>query len=572
MSCYKYGNSYYTASQNFLSSDFYNNNKDKFERISPPFDEKVWKTALKKYAKTISSYYAKDRIILVRLKFSDMCVKQDQLRNGKNRNALNKRIRMYEDYLISLLQPVVIDVAGGYFADGTSGMVTAYEPLFYDDVRIKTDMVIRRETDGSICFDKPDINLWLCRVIRYYDNMTARAYQSKLLDRTYAADRLIELTSKRFTAENAAYLVLLRENEVKSYDDAKIILGRMYGAEKVIAVINAVTCIDGDLSECRYEDIRIIFDENFIVKKQLAKKLTEVYKYANTDNCERIFLIKDDINALCEYEKACKPTVVDIWGSCISRETVNRNLSGIFVDKYIFKQPFLLSEEPDISFDINIGADKFCGSSWRKRTVKEAFLHEGRQILSDSTADWLIIDMYDLICNMKKYCGSLFEVDDFIFRTDFYRTIADKCESTYLFKEKSREYLDKSLESFSVFVNERYGKNVILIKADLKSSYITLDNKISELSDSDNTFEKKKAFIAEYEDKFAQQTNCYVIDISKRYYADDRFPLGGAHIVHYEDEFYNQCCKHISEILSGSEKRYRNDVDEEYIALRDLRI
>ena len=572
MSCYKYGNSYYTASQNFLSSVFYNNNKDKFERISPPFDEKVWKTALKKYAKTISSYYAKDRIILVRLKFSDICVKQDQLRNGKNRNALNKRIRMYEDYLISLLQPVVIDVAGGYFADGTSGMVTAYEPLFYDDVRIKTDMVIRRETDGSICFDKPDINLWLCRVIRYYDNMTARAYQPKLLDRTYAADRLIELTSKRFTAENAAYLALLRENEVKSYDDAKIILGRMYGAEKVISVINAVTCINGDLSECRYEDIRIIFQENFLVKKQLAKKLTEVYKYANADNCERIFLIKDDINALCEYEKSCKPTVVDIWGSCISRETVNRNISGIFVDKYIFKQPFLLSEEPDIPFDINIGADKFCGSSWRKRTVKEAFLHEGRQILSDSTADWLIIDMYDLICNMKKYCWSLFEVDDFILRTDFYRTIADKCESTYLFKEKSREYLDKSLESFSVFVNERYGKNIILIKADLKSSYITLDNKISELSDSDNTFEKKKAFIEEYEDKFAQQTDCYVIDISKRYYADDRFPLGGAHIVHYEDEFYNQCCKHISEILSGSKKRYRNDVDEEYIALRDLRI
>lgn len=114
---------------------------------------------------------------------------------------------MYEDYLISLLQPVVIDVAGGYFADGTSGMVTAYEPLFYDDVRIKTDMVIRGEAEGKFCFDKPDINLWLSRVIRYYDNMTARAYQPKLLDRTYAADRLIELTSKRFTAENALTLL-----------------------------------------------------------------------------------------------------------------------------------------------------------------------------------------------------------------------------------------------------------------------------------------------------------------------------------------------------------------------------
>lgn len=572
VSCYKYGNSYYTASQNFLSSDFYNTNKDKFERISPPFDEKVWKTALKKYAETVSSHYAKDRIILVRLKFNDMCAKYGQLRNGKNRNALNKRIRMYEDYLISLLQPVIIDVAGGYFGDAASNMVTAYEPLFYDDVRIKTDKVIRRETEGKFCFDKPDINLWLSRVIRYYDNMTARAYQSRLLDRTYVADRLIELTSKQFTAENCTYLALLRENEIKSYEDAKIILSGMHGAENVITAINAVIHIDGDLSECRYEDIRIIFEENFLAKKQLAKKLTAVYKFTNAENCEHIFLIKDDINTLEEYEKNCKPTLVDIWGSCISRETVNRNISGIYVDKYIFKQPFLLSGEPDIPFDINIGADKFCGSSWRRRTVKEAFLHEGRRILSGSTADWLIIDMYDLICNMKKYGGSLFEVDDFILRTDFYKSIADKCESTYLFREKSREYLDKMLENFCDFVLNRYGKNIILIKADLKNRYISLENKLEILPDNDNTFEEKKAFIAEYEDKFARQTGCYVIDISKQYYADDRFPLGGAHIVHYEDEFYSQCCKRISEILDGSDKRYTDEVDESYIKLRDIRV
>lgn len=572
VSCYKYGDSYYTASQNFLSSDFYNTNKDKFERISPPFDENVWKKALKKYAKTVSSHYAKDNIILVRLTFSDMCVKQDQLRNGKNRNALNKRIRMYEDYLISLLQPVVIDVAGGYFGDAASNMVTAYEPLFYDDVRKKTDLIIRHEAEGKFYFDKPDINLWLSRVIRYYDNMTARAYQSRLLDRTYVADRLIELTSKQFTAENSTYVALLRENEIRSYDDAKIILSRMNGAEKVISAINAVVCVNGNLSECRYEDIRIIFEENFHVKKQLAKKLTEVYKYANADNCEYIFLIKDDISALKEYEKSCKPTVVDIWGSCISRETVNRNINEIYVDKYIFKQPFLLAEEPDIPFDINIGADKFCGSSWRRRTVKEAFLHEGRRILSGSTAEWLIIDMYDIICNMKKYGGSLFEVDDFILRTDFYKSTADKCESTYLFREKSLEYLDKSLESFCNFVLSRYGKNIILIKADLKNRYISLENTLEILPDSDNTFEEKKAFISEYEDKFARQTGCYVIDISKHFYADDSFPLGGAHIVHYEDEFYRQCCKHITSILNGNKSCKLDEVDKNYIDLRDLKI
>ena len=173
---------------------------------------------------------------------------------------------------------------------------------------------------------------------------------------------------------------------------------------------------------------------------------------------------------------------------------------------------------------------------------------------------------------MKNYSGLLFEVDDFILRTDFYKSIADKCESTYLFCEKSREYLDKMLDRFCNFVLSRYGKNIILIKADLKNRYISLENKLEILSDNDNTFEEKKAFIAEYEEKFARLTCCYVIDVSKHFFADDRFPLGGAHIVHYEDEFYSQCCKRITEILDGSDKRYTDKVDESYIKLRDIRV
>ena len=137
-----------------------------------------------------------------------------------------------------------------------------------------------------------------------------------------------------------------------------------------------------------------------------------------------------------DYEAQHKPVLVDIWGSCISRESVNRNSSGIYVDKYIFKQPFLLADEPEISFDNDLSADKFCGSKWRRRTVKEAFLHEGKRILSDSNAEWLIIDMYDLICNMRKYGDSLFEVDDFILRTAFYKSIPINAKAhIYLMKE-----------------------------------------------------------------------------------------------------------------------------------------
>ena len=86
------------------------------------------------------------------------------------------------------------------------------------------------------------------------------------------------------------YFVYLRENEIRAYDDAKILLSAKAGAERLISAIKAAECIDGDLGVCSYDDIRIVFDENFLMKKQLSRKLSEVYKYTVPDNCEHIFL------------------------------------------------------------------------------------------------------------------------------------------------------------------------------------------------------------------------------------------------------------------------------------------
>ena len=63
-----------------------------------------------------------------------------------------------------------------------------------------------------------------------------------------------------------------------------------------------------------------------------------------------------------------------------------------------------------------------------------------------------------------------------------------------------------------------------------------------------------------------------VIDISGYFYASDSFPLGGADIVHYEDEFYRQTGDYINEILAGSSRRVFSTVDDNYLLLRNLRL
>lgn len=133
------------------------------------------------------------------------------------------------------------------------------------------------------------------------------------------------------------------------------------------------------------------------------------------------------------------------------------------------------------------------------------------------------------------------------------------------------KFCAEAIRCFAERISERYGEKIILIKAEPKGSYITLDNRISPL-EPDEMSDIKRRFISLCEECFATVTGCYVIDISKHFYASDAFPQGGAAIVHYEDEFYRKAGEYISEILQGSQRKIYSIVDDNYLMLRNLRL
>lgn len=571
VSCYKLGDSLYTASQAFCKSDFYKRNKSRMELLKPPFNEQLWKNALKEYASLLKQHFSQDKIILIRLSFSDKCAKRTQLRNGPARAVLNKRIKQLEEYFIELVKPVVIDVAKYYFADGEDSSPSAYEPHFYEQVKsVLGDIVYNKS--GRYYYDKPDLSIWADRVVKYYDNMTARAYHSWLLDDNSSADIIMKYSSAEFISENKQRLIYLKESKNTSLCDIEKIFSDDLTAVEFISAAKAIgALLKGDLSQ-PYAFYSIIFRKKLRAVSLISKLLSEELKCNVTEsNAETVFLLKDDREKVRKYFELVRSVDVDIWGSCISRESVKRNSEKIAVGKYIFKQPPVLMTEPDIDYPIP-PANMFCNNSWRRRTVKEAFYHEGTDILSDSTAEWLIVDFYDLICRMQSFRGGLFETDDFIGRTGFFKSIAKGCTPTYLFRERTEQQCRSGMENFAEFVKHRYGRNVILITVDLKDKFISLDGKLEPLSDNDNTLEEKRSFLAQYESMFIELTDCYVVNISGKFYADDSFPLGGAHIVHYESEFYEQCGRHITAILNGTEKRNFSDVDGRYILERELKL
>ena len=270
------------------------------------------------------------------------------------------------------------------------------------------------------------------------------------------------------------------------------------------------------------------------------------------------------------YVAALNRMTLDIWGSCVSRESANRSKDA-YIGTYIFKQAPILAFENPVDLKLPEGAEAFCGNKWRRRTMQDSFLRSGDADIKGSESQWILLDMYDLICRMADYKGSLFEIDDFICRTDFYKSIQKDCRECFLFEKRDMKYCFEMITRFAKMILEKYGEHIILIKTEPKDRCITLDNRLEQLDD-DGMYEIKKKFISLCEERFASVTGCYVIDISKHFYASDSFPLGGAHIVHYEDEFYRQTGEYITEILSGSIRHVFSTVDDNYLLLRNLRL
>ena len=228
---------------------------------------------------------------------------------------------------------------------------------------------------------------------------------------------------------------------------------------------------------------------------------------------------------------------------------------------------FIISLEiqlPQISTFILWLADKYCSRAFPLFFIRKKISHSSSQTLNPTISE---------NCNAVMFRGQLWEIDDFVQRTGFYKQVSGECSrNTYFFENYDMEYAGEQMTRLARFLLGKYGENIILIKTDLKDTYIDLDDRLQKLNSGSEDLEKRKQAILQYEKMFEDLTKCYVIDISKHYFASDKFPLGGAHIVHYEDEFYNQSCSILMQIFSGSGRKHYDEVDERYLFMRNQRL
>lgn len=534
--------------------------------MRPPFGETIWKPLVKRFAERLLCAVPHDRIMLFRFNISGRKVKDTELRISVPPERQNRLVRAMEDYFITLVNPCVVDLSSRYFTLTTKEV--EFEKEYYIDAFRAAKQIAEKK--GRSCISVPDTEIWFGRVMKYYKNMTARAYQSWLLDMTNAADVIIAQTSAEFAARNSSRLIKLKKSGKTELSSIKDFFVGDPGAEEIIRAAEIINALDKGSIDKPYDFFAPAFDGHYNILKKMVRLLAaEIGAAVNQSSAEIVFLLRGKAQ-LKRYISSLNDMTIDIWGSCVSREAINR-CKDAFVGKYVFKQAQILAYEEPIAIELPEGAEAFCGNFWRKRTMRDAFARNGFDQLAESDGQWVMVDFYDVICTMAEYNGDLFETDDFILRTDFYKSIKNNCSDCYLFNKRDMKYCFEMVTRFAEDIADMYGENVILIKAEPKNKYITTDYLLDDIKD-DGMFEIKKKFIALCEERFASVTGCYVIDISKHFYSSDRFPLGGAHIVHYEDEFYRQAAEYISEILKGTEKKSFSDVDDNYILLRTLKL
>ena len=91
------------------------------------------------------------------------------------------------------------------------------------------------------------------------------------------------------------------------------------------------------------------------------------------------------------YEKeTLKPTVVDLWGSCISRTNLNFDDERNFVTSaYLFQVPPFVESTP---VNYNKAAVKRLSSSWYDQIVQDELAGTYIKKLITSPGEWLLID------------------------------------------------------------------------------------------------------------------------------------------------------------------------------------
>lgn len=570
----KWNDTFVTETEEFLKSEYFNSHKEYYERLPLYLPEDVVKPLMDIFAAKLLSRFSHDKIILVRFALPKYYSVDKHIRVGGSHSAVNDYIKRLEDMFIGLVHPVVADISHGYFSDNerSTRTETVMDRFYFARLAKLVEDVVKNGVAGYYN-DGEDINIQFDRLIYYYDSAMARGFYNVLFDKNSAAGKIMMQTSREFVCENRELLMDITRRGWKTIHDAYVNTdcGDNRTLKRTLKVLTALE--RGKLSAVSFSDVLDVMKKNERIRRPLQKAVgAELEKNLGRviviTEKNFVFLLKaaydmwsgvpiDTVGErVDEYLKICAQIPVDIWGSCVSREPMNRSTVAC-VDKYIFKNsPVWAFDEPiPISDGFFDNAERF-GSVWRRTMTEEVFMRKAPDMIRQGIGKWVIVDFYDLSSQMARYRGGCFAVDNFIMRSDYFADISGETELFFLDAQKDEELILSAVDKTAKLLSEKYGGRIILNRVRLNDRYRDMDGNISPLASTETgNVRTAQKVVNMSEERFIEKTGCYVIDVTKHCISDDSFPLGGAHPAHYEEIYYLTAAAYVDYIVREQPKQ-----------------
>lgn len=416
-----------------------------------------------------------------------------------------------------------------------------------------------------------------------FRGLYVRKSMETILDLKHPVDLCVAYSSEDFLTKYIKSFVSLRNEGYKTLEGLEMGLtsSNLYETlflKNVLIIIKVlrnefisrgeIKFLESDLKIgeyfCNILAKRIIqFDKSFCEKKITVRNLRHYYEL------EQLLRTSTNIQKLLNAELCC-PTLVDIWGSCISRlifnyaDEIKGNKGRYIVNKYVFHVNPLNIFLRKTDFE---QVDGLCQTEYAERNLAMQLEGNIHKYYENTESAWILVDFYALYAHHVFRCGKGFIITG----NNLGRKYFPQAQCNPIFEEMSYEEIWNAMEKFVAFLRDNYQDNIILISAYNTLHYVK--NNIILKFEKNEKIEKVNLFLKKIEYDFVKKTNCFYIDIKKYFMADDK-EMVNLEPYHYEKELYLEEYKTIRQICEGTYynvSKHVSKISDEIILKRFLK-
>lgn len=487
--------------------------------------EATVRRALQALAAVLEKHFSPEHIILIHTHNSPYWLLGNNLHveaSPAGDKAHSQWLSDLEQHFCTMTGCKYVDVTRFYFYKKETGRPLTnviYEDECYRDV---ADRIRSIAAGGSGACDRPGFGYSVDRYVNYYFTMQKKP-QRVFLNSSYFLDKLVLSSGPEFLRSNREELIGLDALDWTDPMSALQTMNRLSPKSVVTGVCNAFYAVTTGNYKDPTVDYGLMFRNSVVpeeiisyLKAEFAPKAKLQPVQINRYNAGYHFARMTGLDtASCSTEQTvAEPTVIDIFGSCISRSMFNVQDNDFSVDHYWFHVPPFEHKNKPLKYPEDLFPES---PSWTDRLVKKQFdcLINAEIILSK--AKWLVLDLYSLLGpNNFLYQDRLFGDFNHRVANTLRAKKVDITKTPELFK--NHDEMLKALDPWLQILSSKYRERIILIDSHRKGHWIGDDGVIYDLKRS---FDGGNRLWRKAQEYVRKKLDCYFVDISKNFLPDE---------------------------------------------------